>query len=388
LFIFTLLLTGIYYYTGRRLISPLSISPRIKRTIWIIILISPLFLPSSFILNMLDTNPAAINLTGWLGYLAMGFFTILFAFVIVRDLILLVNRIINRGKKSAGYDPQRRRFLINSVNYSLLGTSALLTGYGLYEARRNPSVDEVNIYLPNLPGEFEGMRIVQFSDLHVGPTIKRNFVQSVVDDVNRLNADIIIFTGDLVDGHVAMLRDDVAPLKELRAPEGVYFITGNHEYYSGALAWIDEVSRLGMRVLLDNHTLIQRNDTGIILAGVTDYSAKSIIPEHVSDPFKTLDNAPDFPVKILLAHQPKNIFSASDAGFDLQISGHTHGGQYLPWSYLVTLTQPYVSGLHKYKNTRIYVNRGTGYWGPPLRLGVPSEISVLTLSSRSHKQNI
>ena len=382
LFVFTALLSALYYYSGRRILLSLAINARLRRLIWTVIFMLPLCIPATFVFRMTNISGFIIDFVTWLAFGTMGFFTILLFFVILRDLLLIGYRIIMKVVRKNVYDPSRRQFLMKTTNYAMLGTSALLTGYGLYEARRKPSLDQVTIYLPHLPEEFEGMRIIQFSDLHVGPTIKRSFVQSVVNDINRLNGDMIVFTGDLVDGQVDSLREDVAPLKELSASHGAYFVTGNHEYYSGALSWIDEVTRLGMHVLLDSHTIIHKNNNSIVLAGVTDFSAKSMIPDHVSDPIKALSGAPDLAVKILLAHQPKNIFAAADAGFDLQISGHTHGGQYLPWSYLVTLTQPFVDGLHTYKNTQIYVNRGTGYWGPPLRLGTPSEISILTLSGK------
>ncbi len=171
------------------------------------------------------------------------------------------------------------------------------------------------------------------------------------------------------------------PLKDLDAPRGVFFITGNHEYYSGVEPWLDEMQRLGLTVLLNDHRLLEQQNSKIVIAGVTDYSAGQFIPAHASDPHKAIQGAEAVPVKILLAHQPRNIFAAASAGYDLQISGHTHGGQYLPWKYLVTLNQPYIAGLHRHEHTWIYVNRGTGYWGPPLRLGVPSEITLFKLVS-------
>jgi predicted MPP superfamily phosphohydrolase len=316
----------------------------------------------------------------------MGFFSLIIAFVLTRDVLLLISRIVSKISSTHDYDPSRRAFMANSVNYGILGTSTLLTGYGLYEARRQPELQNVTIQLSHLPRNFEGYRIVQFTDLHIGPTIKRNFVDSVVQQINELSPDAIVFTGDLVDGTVDGLKNDAAPLANLQAKDGVFFITGNHEYYSGALPWIDEVSRLGMKPLINDHAVIERGGAQILMAGVTDYTAGNMVPAHASDPHKALINAPEKLVKILLAHQPKSIFEASLAGFDLQLSGHTHGGQYLPWRYMVTLEQPYVVGLHKHNDTWIYINKGTGYWGPPLRLGVPSEITLITLTSNNMVQ--
>lgn len=375
------ILIGAHVYIGRRLVNKMNIPKLARRILWILIFTFPLLTPVSFILRMTENPGILSDITGWLAFLEMGFFSIIFVLVLSRDIILLINHIRKKITNTTGYDPERRAFLLNSVNYSLVGSAALLTGYGLFEARRIPQTDRVTIHLPHLPPEFEGYRIAQFTDLHVGPTIKRRFVSEVVHELNTLSTDLIVFTGDLVDGTVRQLKQDVAPLSELTAADGVFFVTGNHEYYSGALDWIAEAERLGMRVLLDNHRIITRSGAHLTIAGVTDYSAPDMIADHVSDPHKAIAGAPDQSVKILLAHQPRNIFEAARAGFDLQISGHTHGGQYYPWRYMVTFSQPYVTGLHRHESTWIYVNRGTGYWGPPMRIGVPSEITIFTLTA-------
>ncbi len=383
LLIFTTILFALHIYIGMRIITPSSLLIKFKRIAWAIILITPMFIPISFLLRFSNINGFLADLSGWIAFLGMGFFSLVFVWVLARDIILLTLKLIRRNNSSYSFDSSRRAFLANSVNYTIIGGSALLTGYGIYEAKRIPELQEVTIPLPNLPQEFEGYRIAQFTDLHVGPTIKRRFVESVIRQINDLNPDMIVFTGDLVDGQVPSLKNDVAPLRELSTRDGVFFVTGNHEYYSGALPWIDEVSRLGMQVLIDAHTTIVKGTGHILLAGVTDYTAPTMVPEHVSDPHKAIKGAPESAVKILLAHQPKNIFKAAEAGFDLQLSGHTHGGQYFPWSYVVTLSQPYISGLNRHQNTWIYVNKGTGYWGPPLRIGVPSEITMISLTSKN-----
>jgi predicted MPP superfamily phosphohydrolase len=382
LLIFTTILYAAQFYIGKRVISTSDIPARYKRMAWIILLLMPVFMPVSFVLRFSNYNNSFVDILGWIAFINMGFFSLVIAAVFIRDIYLLILKIISKAGNPRPFDASKRAFLGNSANYTIIGASALLTGYGFYEARRKPDLCEVSVYLPNLPSAFEGYRIAQFTDLHVGPTIKRNFTESVVRQINNLKPDMIVFTGDLVDGSVAGLKNDVAPLRELNAPDDVFFVTGNHEYYSGAFSWIEEVTRLGMHVLLDEHTIIKRQNSRIVLAGVTDFTAASMVPEHTSDPFKSIKNAPENKVKILLAHQPKNIYKASEAGFDLQISGHTHGGQYVPWRYMVTLSQPYVVGLNKHKDTWIYINKGTGYWGPPLRLGVPSEVTLITLTAK------
>jgi uncharacterized protein len=261
----------------------------------------------------------------------------------------------------------------------ILGLSSMLSGYGFYEARKIPDVVNVDIPVHNLHENLAGFRIVQITDIHVGSTIKRNYVQGIVDKVNSLNPDVIVFTGDLADGMVSTHREDVAPLAELSARYGSFFVTGNHEYYMGVEAWIEEVDRLGFTVLLNEHRIISHGAGSLLLAGVTDFNGGYFIKSHESSPQAALEGTPPDTLKVLLAHQPRNIFAASSAGYDLQISGHTHGGQYFPWNHFVRLQQPYTKGLHKHENTWLYVSKGTGYWGPPVRIGVPSEITVITL---------
>jgi len=198
-----------------------------------------------------------------------------------------------------------------------------------------------------------------------------------------IDKDVIFFTGDIADGRLEGLRDDVASLAELSAPCGMFFVTGNHEYYSGVLQWTEEMQRLGYTVLNNENRVIRRGGGSILIAGVTDFNGGEFLESHRSDPDKAREGAPACDIAVLLAHQPRSIFRAAQAGYDIVVSGHTHGGQYFPWNYFVRLQQPYTSGLHRYNGTWIYVSRGTGYWGPPLRCGVPSEMTVITLRKKS-----
>jgi predicted MPP superfamily phosphohydrolase len=202
----------------------------------------------------------------------------------------------------------------------------------------------------------------------------------VVEAVNAIGADLIAVTGDLVDGGVAQLRGHTEPLRRLSSRYGTYFVTGNHEYYSGVQPWLAELRRLGFRVLLNEHVVVRHRDAKLVLAGVTDYSAHHYHATHRSDPAAALAGAPsDAALRVLLAHQPASAFDASRAGFDLQLSGHTHGGQFVPWNWFVRFWQPFTAGLHRLGRLWVYVSRGTGYWGPPKRLGAPSEITRLRL---------
>jgi predicted MPP superfamily phosphohydrolase len=393
--IFTLVLSLVYYYIYRRLIRPLSFSRSYKRAIWIYMLVIPVLTPFSFLLRFGVVNRVGAEIIAWFIYLNLGFFSMVLALLIFRDAGLGLHLVYTRikkwfsstgdgqtvGEREERYNPSRRQFLINSFNLGIFGAAGILSGYGLYEAQRRPMLKEIRIPVADLPTGLAGFRIAQFTDVHVGPTIKRQFVESVVNQINRLHPDLIVCTGDMVDGSVPELRNDVEPVKDLYAPQGVFFVTGNHEYYSGALPWIEEMQRLGMTVLMNEHRVLTYQNGKIVVAGVNDYSAAQFIAAHTSDPHRALAGVETAAVKILFAHQPRNIFAAAEAGYTLQISGHTHGGQYIPWKYLVTLSQPYIAGLHRHDKTWIYVSRGTGYWGPPLRLGVPSEVTLFELQS-------
>jgi predicted MPP superfamily phosphohydrolase len=266
---------------------------------------------------------------------------------------------------------------------AVLSLTGSLTACGLAEARRIPEIVEVNVTLENLPPGFDGFRILQITDLHASMTIRHDYVKGVVDKTNAQKPDMIVITGDLADGRVIELRTETAPLADLQAKFGKFFVTGNHEYYSGVDSWLSEVRRLGFIPLINEHRIIRNHGAEIVLAGITDYRASRIVPHHASDPEAALAGAPENMVKIMLAHQPKSVFQAEPTGADLLITGHTHGGQYFPWNYMVSLDQPYVHGLHRHGKTQVYVSRGTGYWGPPIRIGAPSEITVLRLVRRS-----
>lgn len=306
----------------------------------------------------------------WAGLLAMGLFSSLFVLTLLRDVALLVLALLKAGGPVFTRD--------SAVAVPLV--ALLVTAIGFVNARRLARVVQVDVPIAGLPPAFEGYSIAQISDIHVGPTIKRPYLNAIVNKVNGLNADAIAVTGDLVDGSVQRLAMHTEPLGRLSAPDGTFFVTGNHEYYSGAEQWIAEVRRLGLRVLMNEHVIRRRGDASLMIAGVTDYTAQLFNPAHKSDPGQAIAGAPgDVAVKILLAHQPRSAPAAAEAGFDLQLSGHTHGGQFFPWNLFVPLQQPFVAGLNRVRSLWVYTSRGTGYWGPPKRFGAPSEITLVRL---------
>jgi predicted MPP superfamily phosphohydrolase len=356
----------LHLYIGWRIVPELP-GPLAPWAFGTVLLASAILIPLAFFGRRARDRTTADRYS-WAGMLALGLFSTLLVLTLMRDVLLLVAwpfGIEALRAWSAGAVP-----LI----------AALFMTIGVFNARRTARVRDVDVPVQGLPAALHGFTIAQISDIHVGPTIKRAYVQRIVNAVNTLQADAVAITGDLVDGRVQDLATHVAPLAQLRSKHGTFFVTGNHEYYSGADDWIAELQRLGVRVLMNEHVLLRHGDASVLLAGVADTSAHHFNPRHRSDPQRAIDGAPaDAGVRVLLAHQPRSAAAAAQAGFDVQLSGHTHGGQYWPWNLFVRLQQPYTAGLHRLQRLWVYTSRGTGYWGPPVRIGAPSEITRLRL---------
>lgn len=373
-------------YIGRRLIRPMRVTPRAKRRLSILLALAGAGVLASVVLSrVFESWSTALS---WFAYPTLGLFSSLFFLLLLRDLGLLVTRMAQRlrrrraraAKPEPVVDLARRAHLQQITNLGVLSAAGAVTSYGIFEARRTPGIVEISVPIPNLPPAFEGFRIVQITDVHAGLTVGREWIEMVTFEAQALRPDMIAFTGDIADGSVPHLSDAVAPLAELRAPSGKFFVTGNHEYYSGVEPWVAHVGRLGFDTLMNEHRLIERGGARLALAGVTDFTGGQFLRSHVSDPAAALRNAPDDLVRIFLAHQPKTIRQTKGLRFDLMLSGHTHGGQLFPWNLLTAVDQPYVSGLHRDDGRWVYVSKGTGYWGPPVRLGARSEITVITLT--------
>ena len=372
---FYAILLLLHAYIGWRLLPdmPFGVVGAVLTSLWLVA--STVLIPLALRSRRREQQPLSEWLA-WLGLLSIGSFSSLLVLTFLREVGLLFALAASPSLLEASWLPKIRVYSAAAV--PLL--AALLTTVGLINARRRAKVRSVDVPIVDLPASLHGFTIAQISDIHVGPTIRRDYVDAIVDAVNDLEADMIAVTGDLVDGSVAQLSHHTEPMSRLSARHGAYFVTGNHEYYSGVHGWLTELRRLGLRVLMNEHVVLQHDGAEVVVAGVTDYGAHHFDASHRSDPAAALARAPsDAAVKLLLAHQPRSAFQAAPAGFHLQLSGHTHGGQFWPWNFFVRLQQPFTAGLHRLDSLWVYTSRGTGYWGPPKRLGAPSEITHLRL---------
>jgi uncharacterized protein len=317
-----------------------------------IALLAPSLVVATFVLRRLPRATARPYV--WIAYTWFGFAVYLLVAAAVTHLVCAVT----------GVDP-RVAALVG------VGAAVATVIYGLVHVANGPIVRRVRIPLAKLAAASDGYTIVQLTDVHLGPLLGERFAADVVAKVNALAPDLIVLTGDIVDGRLDELRPHVEPLRELRARDGVYAVTGNHEYYWNANAWLEHLRSLGIHVLRNEHVTIRN---AFELAGVDDSSATEDVPRAVAGRDAAL------PV-VLLAHHPRTIARAVAAGVDLQLSGHTHGGQLLPLGWLVRLFEPHVAGLARFGATWLYISEGTGFWGPPMRVGTSSEIALITLSS-------
>ena len=358
------LMAVLHLYIGWRLLPDLGLNGTGWAACVVFLIVSTWMIPLGLAARFLIRSISLADRVTWFGALLLGLFSSLLVLTVLRDIALIVLPQVYRHDSA----------------WVVAGLAALVTLIGYINARRIPRVAHVTVPIADLPAPLHGFTIAQITDLHVGPTIKRPYVAGVVERLNALKADVIAVTGDLVDGEVEALRPHIAPLAGMSARHGVFAVTGNHEYYSGVGPWVAEFERLGMRVLMNEHAVLEHDGAPLIIAGVTDFTAGQFDATHASDPSGALAGSPaGVTPAILLAHQPRTAPAAAEAGFDLQLSGHTHGGQFWPWSLFVPLQQPFTAGLHRLGSLWIYTSRGTGYWGPPKRFGAPSEITLLRL---------
>jgi predicted MPP superfamily phosphohydrolase len=280
--------------------------------------------------------------------------------------------------------PSRRLFLARSLAVTAGAVALGTAGTGAYLANSSPAVRRVPITLAGLDPALDGLRIVTFSDGHLSATYGGRRFERLVELVNEQRPDVVAIVGDLVDGDVSELREEVAPLADLVSEQGVFFVTGNHEYFVDTNAWLRHLPTLGVDVLRNERVAIRRGAASFDLAGIDDRTAAtSGVPGHGADLDAALDGRDDATPVVLLAHQPMMVEQSRAARVDLQLSGHTHGGQLWPFDYAIRLDQPAVEGLSRHGDTQLYVTSGAGYWGPPMRVGARPEVTVVELRAPS-----
>lgn len=376
--IFALILVSSHFYMFERINHYFQLTEQ-QSTLVALMLGSFSFLTLIVIpANRLLPRKAAIILS-WLVYPWMGIALLMFVVLLTTDIIWLLLKLIPEN-----HLPESSLLLQHYLGVIALSVIGILVGFSLWKGLQSVTVKQLSITLNHLPQSLDGLRIVQITDLHIGALINGNWLRRIVNKVNILQPDLIVITGDLVDGSVEELRHHVAPIADLRAQHGTYFITGNHEYYSGVEQWCAHIDTLGVRILRNERVSITAgsNNESLDLAGVDDWASHHFQGEGPNLAKALADRDPN-KVLILLAHQPAAVHEAAMHGVDLQLSGHTHGGQIWPFTYLVYLQQPYSKGLYRYNDTKtqIYVSPGTGFWGPPMRLGTSAEITHITLRS-------
>ncbi len=371
---------GIHLLFWKRLVRDPGWPRPVRRALTALLVLFALSVPAGFSLWHIAGWEAAKPVT-WTGAIWSGALFLLLVLVLLGDLgrtgAWLWRRVTRRP---APTDPARRRLLARALAGATGLSAAGLTAAALVEGGAEPVLERVRIPVRRLPAAFHGFRIALLSDVHTGPTLRRDFVEALVARTNALSPDLVAVTGDLVDGSVEQLADVVAPLAGLRSRHGTFFVTGNHEWYVGAEPWLAHLRTLGMRVLVNERVGIDRDGAGIDVAGIHDPTAAGFDAAAAPDLDRALAGRDPARPVVLLAHQPRQVKDARRLDVDVQLSGHTHGGQIAPFGLLVRLVQPAVAGLHRFGPTWLYVSRGTGYWGPPMRLATPSELTLIELA--------
>ncbi|MCP2261748.1 hypothetical protein LX15_005474 [Streptoalloteichus tenebrarius] len=394
--------TGIHWYLWLRLVRDTTLPGRWRR-VGTAVLVGLGVLLVATLTGTRVLDPEVGVFLAWPGYLwlALMFYLLLALALIEIPRLVLLRRLRGRAPATplgpepapptatespaaepehpatVGIGQSRRLFLARStaVVAGLAATSVV--GYGARTALGGPVVQRVAIPLRRLDAASAGMRIAVVSDIHLGPILGRGHTERIVHTINELQPDLVAIVGDLVDGTVEKLGRAAEPLRDLVSTHGSFFVTGNHEYYSGAEPWLRELERLGVHPLRNERTEIRHRGGVLDLAGVNDVTGRQ--QGDGPDLDRALAGRPDDRPVVLLAHQPVQVADAARRGVDLQLSGHTHGGQLAPFNLLVPLQQPVVAGLAKVDDTWIYVSRGAGFWGPPVRVGAPPDVTLVEL---------
>lgn len=377
--VFTSLVGGLHYYLWLRLARDPALPTPLLRLVTALLIGLALSMPLSMALSRTlqsdALRPLFFGVFVWMG---MGF--IFSALFFATDLGRWLSHgamwlMAHAGGSETPVDPARRLLISRAIALGVGGTTLGVTAWGMKTALAGVQVVPQHVKLKGLPQALDGFKLVQISDVHIGPLLRKEWLSGIVDRIEALKPDAVVITGDLVDGSVEELRAHVEPLARLKPPQGVFFVTGNHEYYSGWREWVAHLPSLGVRPLRNERVELAK---GLHLAGIHDPSMTGT--NESPDLDKALAGKPAGEPVVLLAHQPKQFKEAALKGVDLTLSGHTHGGQIFPFTFLVRLQQPWVAGRYTEGASQLYVSRGTGFWGPPLRVMATPEITLLTLA--------
>ncbi len=362
------LVVGLHWYLGARLIRDVGMPEPFATIAWVMVWVFFGSIFAGFLGGRLFPRPAA-KIFQWLGFVWMGAFGLLLVTTSLSDLALFI------ASKFTTLDASWQSLRA----FGVMGVVVPALAWGFYVSRR-PLTKRVEIDIPGLDPSLDGFRIVQITDVHIGETLGRDFARQVALHVNSLKPDLVAVTGDMIDGSVARLHDEVAPLGEMRGKYGVYYVTGNHEYYHGGSSWEAEGRKLGFTVLHNEHRVIA--DGKLVIGGVTDVEGARFSQAHAPRVDLAFAQAPAGVPRILLAHQPRFAKYAKDSSISLMLSGHTHGGQIFPFMVFVRLQQPVVRGFETLSGVPTYTSNGTGYWGPPFRIGPRGEVTELILRAK------
>lgn len=414
----------IHYYLWRRAVRSTTRPGGRGRRIGTWLIAAAFVLTATAQAGVIFISPEVATPLAWVGFSWLGFAFYFFLFLLVGELIRLGVRILGapesnpvaaaaptsapiaadvtpaaaspdlggvrtaerpdrtseRATTAESGEVTRRLFLSRSIALGAGVAAAGVGGYGISRAMKDPVVRRIPIQIAGLDPQLAGFRIAMFSDAHLGTIRRKAVMEQLVDTVNGTESDLVAIVGDLIDGSVADLGDDVAPLASLQSPHGSFFVTGNHEYYSGAQEWKEYLPDLGVRVLANERLAIERDGAAFDLAGVDDLTGEDYgdSPDYEA---ALAGRSGDRPV-VLLCHQPVSVDKAVEYGVDLQLSGHTHGGQLWPFHYIIAAQQGTVSGLSRIEDTQLYVTSGAGFWGPPMRVGADPEVVVIELRPR------